>query len=168
MISMSRVCINQYFFSGNNSNSNEGNNTGNNPENWSSYESIEAFEIGRLQALLEARGLSGHFFSSLGPRMQGLLQRGIHNPMSMRFNDNLMTLNMNCYVFLGGKVQSLLASIQAQGDESQQLQAVMEICQLLLMGNEDTLGHSFPMKQAVTALMQLLAMEHNFDIVKEG
>ena len=36
--------------------------------------------------------------------------------------------------------------------------------QLLVMGNEDTLA-GFPMKQVVPALITLLQMEHNFDIM---
>lgn len=34
-------------------------------------------EVGRLQALLEARGLPPHLFSALGPRMQHLLHRSM-------------------------------------------------------------------------------------------
>lgn len=36
-------------------------------------------EMGRLQALLEARGLPPHLFGSLAPRMQQLLHRGMNN-----------------------------------------------------------------------------------------
>ena len=57
-----------------------------------------------------------------------------------------------------------MQALQAVGDESAQLQALIELCQLLVMGNEETLV-GFPVKQAVPALIQLLAMEHNFDIV---
>lgn len=34
-------------------------------------------EVGRLQALLEARGLPPHLFGALGPRMQHLLHRSM-------------------------------------------------------------------------------------------
>jgi E3 ubiquitin-protein ligase TRIP12 len=34
-------------------------------------------DMGRLQALLESRGLPPHLFGSLAPRMQQLLHRGI-------------------------------------------------------------------------------------------
>jgi E3 ubiquitin-protein ligase TRIP12 len=34
-------------------------------------------EVGRLQALLEARGLPPHLFGALGPRMQTLLHRSM-------------------------------------------------------------------------------------------
>ena len=39
--------------------------------------------------------------------------------------------------------------LQATGDESRQLQAVIEISQLLVMGNEDTLA-GFPIRQVKT------------------
>lgn len=38
------------------------------------------------------------------------------------------------------------------------------MCQLLVMGNEDTLA-GFPVRQVVPALINLLAAEHNFDMV---
>uniref|UniRef100_A0A8C4ZY84 E3 ubiquitin-protein ligase n=1 Tax=Gadus morhua TaxID=8049 RepID=A0A8C4ZY84_GADMO len=52
----------------------------------------------------------------------------------------------------GSKAQQLLQGLQATGDESQQLQAAIEMCQLLVMGNEETLG-GFPVKSVVPALM---------------
>ncbi|CAL1542098.1 unnamed protein product [Lymnaea stagnalis] len=102
-------------------------------------------DMNRLQALLEARGLPSHLFGALGPRMHQLL----HRTMS------------------GGtltKVQHLLQGLQATGDEAQQLSAVMEMCQILVMGNEDSLV-GFPIKQVVPALIQLLQMEHNFEMM---
>ncbi|RWS30969.1 E3 ubiquitin-protein ligase TRIP12-like isoform X1 [Leptotrombidium deliense] len=105
-------------------------------------------EMGRLQAILEARGLPPHLFGALGPRVQHLLHRSMGNSTS-------------------SKAQQLIQGIQAQGDEGQQLQAVMEMCQLLVMGNEDTLA-GFPVKQAVPALITLLQMEHNFDIMNHA
>ncbi|KAK8774726.1 hypothetical protein V5799_010741, partial [Amblyomma americanum] len=43
----------------------------------------------------------------------------------------------------------------------------MEMCQLLVMGNEDTLA-GFPVKQVVPALTALLALEHNFDLMNHA
>lgn len=63
------------------------------------------------------------------------------------------------------KAQQLLQGLQAAGDEGQQLQAVIEMCQMLVMGNEDTLT-GFPIKQVVPALISLLRIEHNFDMVR--
>uniref|UniRef100_A0A8C7V0E4 E3 ubiquitin-protein ligase n=1 Tax=Oncorhynchus mykiss TaxID=8022 RepID=A0A8C7V0E4_ONCMY len=105
-------------------------------------------EMGRLQALLEARGLPPHLFGPLGPRMSQLFHRTIGSGAS-------------------SKAQQLLQGLQATGDESQQLQAAIEMCQLLVMGNEETLG-GFPVKSVVPALMTLLQMEHNFDIMNHA
>ena len=44
---------------------------------------------------------------------------------------------------------SFAQGLQATGDESRQLQAVIEMCQLLVMGNEDTLT-GFPIRQVST------------------
>ncbi|XP_055370285.1 E3 ubiquitin-protein ligase TRIP12 isoform X2 [Betta splendens] len=105
-------------------------------------------EMGRLQALLEARGLPPHLFGPLGPRMSQLFHRTIGSGAS-------------------SKAQQLLQGLQATGDESQQLQAAIEMCQLLVMGNEETLG-GFPVKSVVPALIALLQMEHNFDIMNHA
>lgn len=105
-------------------------------------------EVSRLQALLEARGIPPHLFNALGPRMQHILNRSMGTGAST-------------------KAQQLLTGLQATGDESQQLQAVIEMCQLLVMGNEDTLG-GFPVKQVVPALINLLSMEHNFDMMNQA
>ncbi|XP_041673723.1 E3 ubiquitin-protein ligase TRIP12 isoform X6 [Drosophila eugracilis] len=104
-------------------------------------------EVGRLQALLEARGLPPHLFGALGPRMTHILHRTIGNSSSSKANQ-------------------LLQGLQSH-DESQQLQAAIEMCQMLVMGNEDTLA-GFPIKQVVPALIQLLRMEHNFDIMNNA
>ncbi|KAL3281120.1 hypothetical protein HHI36_004342 [Cryptolaemus montrouzieri] len=106
-------------------------------------------EVGRLQALLEARGLPPHLFGALGPRMQHLLHR------SMGSNSSV------------AKAQALLPGLQATGDEGQQLQAVIEMCQVLVMGNEEILT-GFPVKHVVPALITLLGMEHNFDIMNHA
>ncbi|KAK4005152.1 hypothetical protein OUZ56_006875 [Daphnia magna] len=106
-------------------------------------------EMGRLQALLEARGLPPHLFGALAPRMQHILHR------SMGSNSTI------------SKAQQLIAAVQNNADESQQLQAAIEMCQLLVMGNEDTLA-GFPVRQAVPALIHLLHMEHNFDMMNHA
>ncbi|XP_008200479.2 E3 ubiquitin-protein ligase TRIP12 isoform X1 [Tribolium castaneum] len=109
----------------------------------------EDSEVGRLQALLEARGLPPHLFGALGPRMQHLLHR------SMGSNSSV------------ARAQALLPGLQATGDEGQQLQAVIEMCQVLVMGNEEILT-GFPVKPVVQALITLLGMEHNFDIMNHA
>lgn len=104
-------------------------------------------EVGRLQALLEARGLPPQLFSTLGPRMHHLLNRTMGTSST-------------------SKAQQLLQGLQCS-DESQQLQAAIEMCEMLVMGNEDTLA-GFPIKQAVPALINLVRMEHNFDMMNHG
>lgn len=64
------------------------------------------------------------------------------------------------------KAQQLLQGLQSN-DESQQLQAAIEMCQMLVMGNEETLA-GFPVKMVVPALITLLRMEHNFDIMNNA
>lgn len=65
------------------------------------------------------------------------------------------------------KAQQLLQGLQSTGNEDQQLTAAIEMCQLLVMGNEDTLA-GFPVKQVVPALITLLQMEHNFDMMNHA
>lgn len=94
------------------------------------------------------------------------------------------TAMFSCVIFcLDSRAQQLLAGVEAVDDEGLQLQSCIELGQLLVMGNEDTLS-GFPVKQAVPALVsqwnmtsvgimyvflplqvKLLAMEHNFDMV---
>lgn len=105
-------------------------------------------EMGRLQALLEARGLPPHLFGSLPQRMQQLLHRGIHH------NTNV------------SKANTLLEGLESKS-ETLQLQSVIELCELLVMGNEDTLG-GFPTKQTIPALVHLLGMDHNFDMMNHA
>ena len=51
------------------------------------------------------------------------------------------------------QAQQLLAGIEAMDDETLQLQSCIELGQLLVMGNEDTLS-GFPVKQAVPSLVR--------------
>ena len=75
-----------------------------------------------FQAMLEARGFPPHLAGVLGPRMHNLILNRSMAPSTM------------------SRAQQLLAGLQATGDESRQLQAVIEMCQMLVMGNEDTLA----------------------------
>ncbi|XP_031562481.1 E3 ubiquitin-protein ligase TRIP12-like [Actinia tenebrosa] len=104
-------------------------------------------DMSRLQSLLEARGVPPHLFGSLGPRMHQLLHRASSNSSN-------------------SKAQQLLQGIQSS-DEGQQLQAVIEMCQLLVMGNEESLA-GFPVKQAVPALINLLNKEQKFELVNHA
>ncbi|XP_040569275.1 E3 ubiquitin-protein ligase TRIP12 [Lepeophtheirus salmonis] len=112
----------------------------------------EEQDMGRLQAMLEARGFPPHLAGVLGPRMHHfMLNRGGGGTSSSA----------------SAKAHGLLGGLQATGDESRQLQAVIEMCQLLVMGNEDTLS-GFPIRQIVPALIALLKMEHNFDLMNNA
>ncbi|CAG0903219.1 unnamed protein product, partial [Cyprideis torosa] len=82
----------------------------------------------------------------------------IHSASSPGLSNNVST---------SSKTQNLLCGLQAVGDEGQQLQAASEMCQLLVMGNEDTLA-GFPIKPTVTALVNLLKMEHNFHLMNHA
>jgi E3 ubiquitin-protein ligase TRIP12 len=106
-------------------------------------------DMSRLQNMLEARGFPPHLAGVLGPRMHNLIVNRGMAPSTM------------------SKAQQLLTGLQATGDESRQLQAVIEISQLLVMGNEDTLA-GFPIRQVVPALIALLKMEHNFDLMNNS
>ncbi|XP_065888621.1 E3 ubiquitin-protein ligase TRIP12-like isoform X2 [Dysidea avara] len=103
-------------------------------------------DMKRLQYLLEARGLPPHLLGALGSRIPTFLHRSSSS---------------------NSKAQQLLAGIENTDDESVQLQSVIEMCQLLVMGNEETLS-GFPVKQAVPALIRLLQMEHNFDMMNNA
>lgn len=56
-------------------------------------------------------------------------------------------------MYLDSRAQQLLTGIEAMDDEGLQLQSCIEMGQLLVMGNEDTLS-GFPVKQAVPALVR--------------
>ncbi|KAK8379306.1 hypothetical protein O3P69_019292 [Scylla paramamosain] len=113
----------------------------------------EENEMGRLETLLASRGLPPSLFGALGPRMQHILHRSVSSSIT--------------FPMAGSKAQQLLIGLQANGEESEQLQAVIEMCQLLVMGNEDTLA-GFPIKQVTPALINLLRMEHNFDMMNHA
>lgn len=80
------------------------------------------------------------------------------------YNFIFICTNLNNNFYLAAKAQQLLAGLQAVEDEGEQLQAVMNMGEILVMGNEDTLT-GFPVKQVVAALINLLGIEHNFAIM---
>lgn len=67
---------------------------------------------------------------------------------------------------ISSRWDSLLIALKKHEDLSAQLQGLIELCNLLLMSNEETLGTSFPVKDIVRCLIKLLQIEHNFDIVR--
>lgn len=103
----------------------------------------EDSDMNRLQTILESRALQQHFLGI--PRMQNLFYRS--------FSSSSNT-----------KAQQLLNGLNSAANDSEKLHYVLEMCQILLMGNEDTLV-GFPIKAVVPTLINLLSMEHNFEIM---
>ena len=68
---------------------------------------------------------------------------------------------------VSSRSQQLISSLQ-QPDDSIKLTALAELCQLLDMGNEDTLV-GFPIKQAVPLLLQCMSSQsENFDLMNHA
>lgn len=111
-----------------------------------SSEDIDESDMSRLQTILESRGLPPHLLGI--PRMHNLFYRSFNNSSNT-------------------KATQLLTSLNSATNEMDKLQCVMEMCQLLLMGNEDTLV-GFPIKSVVPALINLLSNENNFEIMNHA
>ncbi|GFT83092.1 e3 ubiquitin-protein ligase TRIP12 [Nephila pilipes] len=125
----------------------QGVNSANNSAAAGSSESIEG-EIGRLQALMDSRRIPLSLFGALESRMQQLFHKSMGTATS-------------------GRAQQLLQELQAAEDDEHQLQVLIEISQLLVMGNEDTLI-GFPVKQIVPILINLLLKEYNFELMNQA
>lgn len=105
-------------------------------------------DFSRLTDLLQSRGLPSHIVNAFGSKVQQFIHRTMSSGISSRF-------------------QQLITSLQ-QPDESLKLTALTELCQLLVMGNEDTLV-GFPIKQAVPLLLQCMSSEsENFDLMNHA
>jgi E3 ubiquitin-protein ligase TRIP12 len=105
-------------------------------------------EFSRLTDILQARGLPSHIVNAFGTKVQQFLSRTISNGMPSRSQQLIQTLQ--------------------QPDESLKLTALSEMCQLLVMGNEDTLI-GFPIKQAVPLLIQCMNTDtENFDLMNHA
>ncbi|OQR76861.1 putative E3 ubiquitin-protein ligase TRIP12-like [Tropilaelaps mercedesae] len=102
-------------------------------------------DVNRLRELLESRGIPPQLLGTLGPRMQHFLHRYVG---SIGGVSNLSNGNHS-------RATQLLETLQSP-DENEQLGAVMEMCQTLVMGNEDSLA-GFPFKTVIPALVGLLA-----------
>ena len=152
--------------------------------------------------MLESRGLPPHLLGSLGPRIPH--PHMFHKSVSSTNSEFLLSffllvppppalpsLSIEQVIIVSvlpvdSRAHQLLEGLRAAGDESTQLQSCIEMGQLLVMGNEDTLS-GFPVKETVPALVcnevrtmcifhvhnhftfipqvELLTMEHNFDMV---
>ena len=114
----------------------------------SESESDDNADFSRLTDILQARGLPSHIVNAFGNKVQQFLSR-------------TMSSGVN------GRSQQLMQSLQ-QSDETLKLTGLTELCQLLVMGNEDTLA-GFPIKQAVPLLLQCMNSEsNNYDLMNHA
>ena len=69
---------------------------------------------------------------------------------------------------ISGRSQSLITALH-QPDDSLKLTALAELCQLLVMGNEDTLV-GFPVKQAVPLLLACMSFDtaNDFELMNHA
>jgi E3 ubiquitin-protein ligase TRIP12 len=95
-------------------------------------------EFSRLTDLLQSRGLPSHIVNAFGSKVHQFIHRSMSSGVSSRF-------------------QQFITSLQ-QSDDSLKLTALVELCQLLVMGNEDTLV-SFPIKQMVPLLLKCMSCD---------
>ncbi|GMR31997.1 hypothetical protein PMAYCL1PPCAC_02192 [Pristionchus mayeri] len=94
-----------------------------------------------------ARSAASNFIGNLVPRMQHLL--GGHREGAQGTN---------------ARVQTILEGLKSSNEIRQQ-EAAMELADLLLMGNEDSLPPNLPIREIVTMVVQLLQKEHNFELM---
>lgn len=117
-------------------------------ESGESSDNDTSAEFNRLSDILQSRGLPSHIVNAFGSKVQQFLHRTMSSGISSRS-------------------QNLISTLQ-QPDDSLKLTALAEICQLLVMGNEDTLV-GFPIKQAVPLLLQCMNSEsENFDLMNHA
>lgn len=105
-------------------------------------------DFARLTDMLQARGLPSHIVNAFGSKVQQFLHRTMSTGLTSRS-------------------QQLINTLQ-QSDESLKLTALSELCQLLVISNEDTLV-GFPIKQAVPLLLQCLSNQtENFELMNHA
>jgi hypothetical protein len=106
-------------------------------------------DYNRLSDLLQSRGLPSHLVNAFGSKVQQFLTRTINNGVSSRSTQLIQSLS--------------------QPDETLKLTSLTELCQLLVMGNEETLI-GFPIKQAVPLLLQCMssAESENFELMNHA
>ena len=109
-------------------------------------------EFNRLTDLLQSRGLPTHLVNAFGSKVQQFLHRTISSGSA------------SAAASTSSRSAQLIASLQ-QPDESLRLTALTELCQLLVMGNEETLA-GFPVKQAVPLLLHCMSSSSSSD--KDG
>lgn len=63
-----------------------------------------------------------------------------------------------------GRLKKILSSLREEGEEGRKIEALTQLCDLLLMGTEDSLC-AFPVDSFVPVLVELLNYESNADIM---
>lgn len=136
--------------------------TTNNDSTTTAAANESANELNRLTDLLQSRGLSSQLVNAFGSKVQQFLHRTISASSSttnanapQASSSNTSNSSTGSSGGLGGRSGYLITSLQ-QSDENVKLTALTEMCQLLVMGNEETLA-GFPMKQAVPLLLQCMS-----------
>uniref|UniRef100_A0A915K565 E3 ubiquitin-protein ligase n=1 Tax=Romanomermis culicivorax TaxID=13658 RepID=A0A915K565_ROMCU len=77
----------------------------------------------------------------------------------------LLLFGLGVSATMGSRWDSLLVALQKYEDTSAQLQGLIELCNQLVMSNEESVGSNFPVKDMIRCLIKLLQVEHNFDIM---
>ncbi|KAF0309964.1 E3 ubiquitin-protein ligase TRIP12 [Amphibalanus amphitrite] len=104
-------------------------------------------ELVHLRELLQARGVPQHLLEQLAPPASPSRHRG--------------------HAEGGCRMYQLLQMLQCSEDESLQLQAVVELGQLLVMASEDTLG-AFPAGKFVPPITRLIQADRGDDLVTQA
>ncbi|XP_043205178.1 E3 ubiquitin-protein ligase TRIP12-like isoform X2 [Amphibalanus amphitrite] len=104
-------------------------------------------ELVHLRELLQARGVPQHLLEQLAPPASPSRHRG--------------------HTEGGCRMYQLLQMLQCSEDESLQLQAVVELGQLLVMASEDTLG-AFPAGKFVPPITRLIQTDRGDDLVTQA
>jgi E3 ubiquitin-protein ligase TRIP12 len=62
-------------------------------------------------------------------------------------------------------MNSLLEGLKGVGNELIQLESLIEVCDLLSISTEETLSSNFPLDSFVPAMVDLLKMDHNAEMM---
>uniref|UniRef100_A0A7S3VMY1 HECT-type E3 ubiquitin transferase n=1 Tax=Dunaliella tertiolecta TaxID=3047 RepID=A0A7S3VMY1_DUNTE len=92
--------------------------------------------------------------NSASTALQGLLRK-----LGAGFDD-IMGMGMAS----GSRFKAILSSLRQADDESAQVGALTELCEVLSISSEDTLA-SFPIESSVPMLVQCLSADHNPDMM---
>lgn len=79
-------------------------------------------------------------------------------------HQNSQQLNNNVFFLQGGRLKKILSGLRADGEEGRQVEALTQLCEMLSIGTEDSLG-SFSVDSFVPVLVGLLNHESNPDIM---